>query len=124
MRILNCTALSGLHQFAEKESSLTTVSCNLFSGETWDIMQKRQITPAYIVFYILFLPDTWQILIGIVAAVLLVPLIVQPDMGTPARIMLYIMTATIGYAASRAVGRWVAQGFKKLILGAGESGRM
>ncbi len=80
-------------------------------------MQKRQITPAYIIFYILFLPDTWQILIGIAAAALMVPLIMQPDMGTGARVMLYLMTATIGYAASRAVGRWVAQGFKKMILG-------
>ncbi|MEZ4528072.1 MAG: hypothetical protein R2941_19355 [Desulfobacterales bacterium] len=80
-------------------------------------MQKREITPAYIVFYILFLPDTWQILIGIIAAFLLVPLLVQPDMGTAARGMLYLMTATIGYAASRAPGRWIAQGFKKMILG-------
>ena len=80
-------------------------------------MQKRQITPTYIIFYILFLPDTWQILIGIAAAVILAPLIVQPNLGTPGKIMLYIMIATIGYAASRAVGRGISQMFKKLILG-------
>lgn len=79
-------------------------------------MQKRQITPAYIIFYILFLPDTWQTLIGIAAAVLMVPLIVRPDMGTAAIGMLYIMMATIGYAVSRSPGKWVANGFKKLIL--------
>jgi len=80
-------------------------------------MQKRQITPAYIIFYILFLPDTWQILIGIIAAILLVPLIAEPGMKTAGIGMLYIMITTIGYAASRAVGRWVAQGLRKMILG-------
>lgn len=80
-------------------------------------MGKRPLTPSYIVFYILFLPDSWQIVIGIVAAVLVTPAVVPPHMGGAGRVMLYIMIATIGYAGSRFIARRITHGLKKLILG-------
>lgn len=81
-------------------------------------MQKREITFNYIVFYILFLPDTWQVLTGILAAWLLVPLIqTSAEMGVGGKVMLYIMVATIGYAAFRKPAEGLTRLFKKWILG-------
>lgn len=80
-------------------------------------MNKRPITFSYIVFYILFLPDTWRILMGIIFSVFLTPLAVTPEMGISARILIYIMIATIGYGASGIPGRWISKMFKQLILG-------
>ena len=80
-------------------------------------MRKRPLTLSYIIFYLLFSPDTWRILMGVIAAVIIVPLIAKPDMGLGARAVLFIMLATIGYTATGVPGRWIAQFFKKLILG-------
>ena len=80
-------------------------------------MAKRPVTPAYVIFYILFSPDTWRIVMGIIFAVLLVPHIVKPDMTMPARGVLYIMVATIGYAGSGLPARGITKLLKRLILG-------
>lgn len=80
-------------------------------------MAKRPITLNYVIFYILFLPDTWQILMGILISVLMTPHVAPANLGVSGRIMLYIMIATIGYAGTRIPGKWVAEQFKKLILG-------
>ncbi|MBC2715367.1 MAG: hypothetical protein HF978_08670 [Desulfobacteraceae bacterium] len=80
-------------------------------------MNKRPITPSYIVFYILFLPDTWRILFGIIFSAFLTPLAVTPDMGISGKVLIYIMIATIGYAAFGIPGRWISKTFKQLILG-------
>ena len=79
-------------------------------------MAKRKLTPAYVIFYILFLPDTWQVLMGIVLAYFLVPTILKPDMSTSAVVMLYIMCATIGYAITVKPGRWISDKLKRAIL--------
>ncbi len=78
---------------------------------------KRPITPGYVFFYILFLPDTWQVLIGALVAYLITPSILSQEMALPAKVMLYIMMATIGYAASRGPARGIARMIKKWILG-------
>lgn len=78
---------------------------------------KRPITPGYVLFYILFLPDTWQILIGVVTAIFLTPAVLPPEMATSAKVMVYIMVATIGYAASRGPARGLTRMIKKWILG-------
>ena len=78
-------------------------------------MKKRPITPSYIFFYILFLPDTWRILMGIIFSAFLTPYIVTQAVS--AKVLLYIMIATIGYSASGIPGRWISKMFKKLILG-------
>jgi hypothetical protein len=84
-------------------------------GET--LRNKRPITAGYIFFYALFLPDTWQILIGVLASYFLAPALVSPQMGVGAKTLLYIMIATIGYAASRGPARGFTQLLKKWVLG-------
>jgi len=80
-------------------------------------LPKRALTLSYMLFYILFLPDTWQILIGIVAACILAPRAISANSGVFGSIMLYVMIATIGYAASRLPARGIARVIRKLILG-------
>lgn len=80
-------------------------------------MPKRPLTVGYIIFYILFLPDSWQILMGILAACVLAPRAIAPDSGLFGSAMLYIMIATIGYAASRLPARGISRLLRKWILG-------
>lgn len=85
---------------------------------TGDILsKKRPLTPGYIIFYILFLPDTWQVIVGLLAGYFLTPLILSPEMGVPAEILLYVMIATIGYAAARGPARGLTRIIKKWVLG-------
>jgi len=81
------------------------------------LSEKRPITPGYVLFYTLFLPDTWQILIGVLVAYFVTPAVLSPEMGTFAKVMVYIMIATIGYAASRGLARGITRMIKKWILG-------
>lgn len=81
-----------------------------------NILGNRKLTPGYIIFYILFLPDTWRVLIGIIASYLLTPAIVSPEMHHTGTVIFYIMIASIGYAASDIPSRWITQILKKLIL--------
>lgn len=88
------------------------------SNKTGDILsKKRALTPGYIIFYMLFRPDTWQILVGLLVSYFLTPTILSPEMGLPAKILLYVMIATIGYAASRGPARGITRMIKKWILG-------
>mgnify|MGYP001040308251 CR=1 FL=1 len=80
-------------------------------------MAKRPVTPAYVIFYILFSPDAWRIVIGLFIAVLLTPYIVKPDMSALARAVVYFMVATIGYAASGLPAGGITKILKRLILG-------
>ena len=81
------------------------------------LSDKRPITPGYVLFYILFLPDTWQVLIGVLVAVFVAPAVLSPEMTTSAQVMVYLMVATIGYAASRGPARGITRMIKKWILG-------
>ncbi|MFC1505343.1 hypothetical protein ACFL5W_02385 [Thermodesulfobacteriota bacterium] len=78
---------------------------------------KRPLTPTYIVFYILFAPDTWRILGGFLLAIFLTPYVVKPDMALVARTMLYVMVAAIGWAFCGKPAQWIAAGLKKAFLG-------
>ena len=80
-------------------------------------MPKRPLTPGYILFFLLFSPDTWQVLIGLTTCWFLTPIIVSPGMKPVAAAVLYLMVATIGYAASRGPARGISRLLKKLILG-------
>ena len=80
-------------------------------------MSKRKLTPGYIIFYLLFLPDTWQVLAGLLASYFLTPVVMQPDMKRSAVAMLYFMVATIGYAAMRKPAQAITRALKKRILG-------
>ncbi len=79
-------------------------------------MTKQKITPAYILFYLLFLPDTWRVLIGLGVAYFLAPAIAKPNMGSAAIAMLYIMCVTIGYALAAKPGQWISTALKRIIL--------
>lgn len=88
-----------------------------------ELLAKRKITPGYVFFYILFLPDSWRIVIGVIVSVAATPYIIKPDMTAGAEGMLYIMTATIGYGVSGFAGRRISGFFKKLVLGENRPGR-
>jgi len=77
---------------------------------------KRKLTPTYVLFYILFLPDTWRVFIGIALAYFFVPAILKPNMAAGAIVMLYIMCTATGYALSAKPGKWISNAIKKLIL--------
>lgn len=79
-------------------------------------MKKRPLTPGYIIFYLLFLPDTWQILIGVIVALLLAPQLLRPDMGPAAAAIVHVMIASIVYAVTTRVGRWISQSLQKFFL--------
>jgi hypothetical protein len=68
-------------------------------------LRKRPLTFGYVAFYILFWPDTWQIAIGLLTTWLLTPRIAPPDLGFWGTLLLYLMVAGIGYAASAAIVR-------------------
>jgi hypothetical protein len=78
---------------------------------------KRPFTPTYLVFFILFAPDTWRIVGGFLAAILFTPHIVQPDMTLVKRTMLYVMVAAIGWAICGKPAQWITAGLKKAFLG-------
>jgi hypothetical protein len=54
---------------------------------------------------------------GIAFSAFLTPLAVKPAMAISAKVLISIMMATVGYSASGIPGRWIANTFKKLILG-------
>jgi hypothetical protein len=81
------------------------------------LLSKRPITPGYIIFYILFSPDTWRALGGLSIAYFLTPLLAPQDLGTGGQVMLYIMLAVIGYVLLAVPARWLTQALRKAILG-------
>lgn len=81
------------------------------------ILPKRPITPTYIAFYILFFPDTWRILAGVLLAVALAPKIAPADLEPAGRVMLHVMLAGIGWAITARPARWITERLKAGILG-------
>jgi hypothetical protein len=79
-------------------------------------LQKRPRTPGYIFFYLVFLPDTWQILIAMIAAVLVAPQIITSEMGNGGSAIVHLMIAGIVYAITRPVGKRISELLQKLIL--------
>jgi len=71
----------------------------------------------YILFYLLFLPDTWQIIVALVAASVLTPRIRPGDLEMAGGAVLFVMIAVIGYVAAAPLGRWITRSLKKWILG-------
>lgn len=80
-------------------------------------MSQRRLTPGYIIFYVLFSPETWRVLFGIIGAYFLIPVIIPANIGKGGQAMLYIMTATVGYSLFGAPARWIARMLKQVILG-------
>ena len=81
-------------------------------------MSKHPLTPVYVVFYLLFAPDTWRVLIGMGLAFFLTPRIVASHpLGAFGRVMLWGMLVAIGWAVSAIPGQRLADLFKGLVLG-------
>ena len=79
-------------------------------------MSKHRITPGYAFFWLLFWPDTYRILIGLAAAMLLAPRLTPPDQGGFGLVMMHVMLACIGYAAGGKPARAISGKLKKTIL--------
>ena len=80
-------------------------------------MDKRKITPAYAFFYVLFLPDTYRLTIGLLGAWLLAPsVIASQPMSFPGKVMIWIMLIAIGYAATGGIANRVVRAMKKFVL--------
>ncbi len=80
-------------------------------------MNNRQLTPAYIFFYLLFSPETWRALIGLIVSYFLTPQLLPPQIAAAGKAMLYVMIATIGYAGSGLPARWITGMLKRFIMG-------
>lgn len=78
---------------------------------------KRKITIGYLLFYLLFSPDFWQLAVGVLAAWGLGPAVITEQMPANQKILLTIMLATIGYAAAMIPARAWTRFLKKKILG-------
>jgi len=79
-------------------------------------LKKRPLTPAYILFFILFSPDTWRIIAGIVFSWLLTPRIAPPNLGVLGIGMIYVMLACIGYSVFSWPARQISRLLQKWIL--------
>ena len=78
---------------------------------------NRSPTPAYLLFYLLFSPDTWRVLIGILASLAITPRIRPTDLALAGQIVLFVMLAVIGYTLASRPGRWIAGALQRLITG-------
>lgn len=79
-------------------------------------MKKRSLSVSYLLFYILFWPDTYRIVFGIVGAVLLAPLMLDPSASVANSAMVHTMLAVIGYAATARPARSIASFLQKKVL--------
>lgn len=86
-------------------------------------MKKRKITLPYFIFYVLFLPDTYRILIGILAAWFFTPYVVETrPMPREGGFVIWLMIATIGYAISTRIGNSISDWMKNIIIPARKNG--
>jgi prolipoprotein diacylglyceryltransferase len=80
-------------------------------------VKKRKITLSYIIFYILFLPDTYRLIMGILAAWFFAPYVVESrPMPREGEFVVWVMIATIGYAMSTRIGNMISDWIKNIIL--------
>lgn len=79
-------------------------------------MSKRPLTPTYFFFLVIFTPDTWQILAGMILSWILTPRLIGPEMGNLGVGMIGVMLACIGYALFTVPARHLARLLRKWIL--------
>ena len=78
---------------------------------------NRPKTPTYLVFYLLFSPDFWRILLGVAVSIVATPHLAPMNMAAAGRAMLYVMVAAIGWTITAAPARWISRAMKTLIIG-------
>ena len=64
----------------------------------------------YIVFYLIFSPDTWRILIGLLAALIIGPKVVANGSYSPVgQVVIWLMILALGYVLSAPIGRFISK---------------
>ncbi len=76
--------------------------------------RRQRRGPAYFFFYFLFSPDTYRILTGTIAAIILTPRLLPVDRTGMGRYVLFIMIVVVGWAVTGVPARWISQRLQKL----------
>ena len=64
----------------------------------------------FVAFYLLFSPDTWRILIGLAAALIIGPIATAGGSYNPAgQVIIWLMILVIFYVLSAPVGRFISK---------------
>ena len=79
-------------------------------------MAKKALTPTYIFFFLLFWPDTWRIFIGLAIGGLVAPRLGGAHDTATTSVILFVMLAAIGYAASAKPAQFISAKLRHLIL--------
>jgi hypothetical protein len=74
----------------------------------------------YIIFYLLFSPDTWRILIGLVSAILIAPR-AAAGYGLAAQTVVWLMILALGYVLSAPVGKFISKRLSAAMHGLNKS---
>jgi hypothetical protein len=71
---------------------------------------QKRLSPLYVVFYILFSPDTWRVLFGVAIAAYGTPRIMgmTEQITTLGRYVIFLMLAAIGWVVFARPARWIA----------------
>ena len=70
--------------------------------------------PSFFLTYLLLAPDTWRILAGTIAAILLTPRLLPVDRTVMGRYVLFIMIVVVGWSVTGAPARWITQRLQSL----------
>ncbi len=76
--------------------------------------KRERRGPGFFLTYFLLTPDTYRILAGTVAAVILTPRLLPVDRTGMGRYVLFIMIVVVGWAVTGAPARWITQRLQSL----------
>ena len=76
--------------------------------------KRQRRGPVFFLTYFLLSPDTYRILAGTVAAVILTPRLLPVDRTGMGRYVLFIMIVVVGWAITGAPARWITQRLQSL----------
>ncbi len=72
-------------------------------------MKSNRTLLSYLVFYVLFSPDTWRILAGLAAALLMGPRLTAGKTSGPfGEVIIWVMLLALGYALSAPLGKLIS----------------
>ncbi len=79
-------------------------------------MTKRRLSASYFFFYLLLSEDTWRILAGLLAAVMIGPLVTQARNLSPGgEVMVWLMILAIGWSISGWPARKITTALQRAI---------
>jgi hypothetical protein len=79
------------------------------------VSKKNRLTPAYIVFHLLFSEDTWRVAIGIVMAVLTAPALRAFDHTGIGRYVMFVTVVVVGWAIAKSPSQWIVRQLRLLL---------